>query len=145
MPHTRKRCQSLSVQGSMIPMYPPPPIYGLTHCVYQLYPPRDWHIVCTWYIPLPGGLTYCVYLIYPPPPRGTNPLSLPDISPPWFLRHVGVSPVSVESGSIEISLGQLIPAREHEQIICAFKSSLMKSVITSKWYLSKFKKCSSNI
>lgn len=87
----------------MIPMYPPPPIYGLTHCVYLIYPPPR------------GTDTLCVPDISPP--RGTDPLSLPDISPPWFLRHVGVSPVSVESGSIEISLGQLIPAREHEQII----------------------------
>lgn len=96
---------SESVRAGQYDSYVPPTPNLWTNplCVPDIPPPPR------------GTDTLCVPDISPP--RGTDPLSLPDISPPWFLRHVGVSPVSVESGSIEISLGQLIPAREHEQII----------------------------
>lgn len=134
MPHTRKRCQSLSVQGSMIPMYPPPPIYGLTHCVYLIYPPP----------PPPGGLTHCVYLIYPP--QRDWPIVFT-----WYIPAV----VSTTRRSQSCFCG----VRFHWNITgpinsCkrAWTNHLRCIQVNSyeicynfKWYLSKFKKCSSNI
>ena len=42
---------------------------------------------------------------------------LPEKSPWTFFRHEGVRPVSVETGSIEISLGQVIPVNKSKQYL----------------------------